>query len=82
MWVAFAMIALGFLSERAHGARTWDEADLRHEMKKSYCLEQRGKRFYRTENLDDLCVLKVAFFDELVSCQFCLLRRSNVVSKV
>ena len=68
LFVAFASIVLGLLSERANGAKPLDEAALRYEMKKSYCLEQRGKRFYKTENLDDLCALKVGVFDEQVSC--------------
>ena len=49
------------------GAGTLDPAALRHEIKLTYCVEQRSKRFYRTENLEDLCTLKVAFFDDLVS---------------
>ena len=66
--VAFVVVALGWLSEPVAGAGTLlDPADLRHEMKLSYCLEQRGKRFYRTYNLDDLCTLQVEFFDDLVS---------------
>ena len=63
------VITLGVLSTpaAAAGAGVLDEVALRHEIKVTYCLEQRGKRFYRTENLDDLCSLKVAFFDDLVS---------------
>ena len=67
-FVALASIAVyGLLAAPADGAGTLDEVALRHEMKLTFCLEQRGKRFYRTENLDDLCTLKVAFFEDRVS---------------
>ena len=68
--VTLFVVTLGVLSTpatAAGGAGGLDEVALRHEMKVTYCLEQRGKRFHRTENLDDLCTLKVAFFDDLVS---------------
>ena len=71
--VAFAVIVLSVLSTpatAAGGAGVLDEVALQHEMKVTYCLEQRGKRFHRTENLDDLCTLKVAFFDDLVSLKY------------
>ena len=68
--LALVAVAIGLLANQVAGAGTLlDPANLRHEMKLSYCLEQRGKRFYRTENLEDLCTLKVAFFDDLVSEQ-------------
>ena len=64
-----AFIAISLLSNPAvrAGAGTLDPANLRHEMKVTYCLEQRSKRIYRTENLEDTCTLKVAFFSEHVS---------------
>ena len=65
--LALVAVAIGFLPNLVAGAGTLDQVDLRHQMKVSFCLEQRGKRFYRTENLEDLCTLKVAFFDDLVS---------------
>ena len=70
--VTLAVMVLGVLSTpaAAAGAGVLDEVSLRHEMKVTYCLEQRGKRFHRTENLDDLCTLKVAFFDDLVSLKY------------
>ena len=67
--LALVAAAIGLMTNQVAGSGTLDPADLRHEMKLSYCLEQRGKRFYRTENLEDLCTLKVAFFDDLVSEQ-------------
>lgn len=68
--VAFvATVTINWLSGSvaSAGAGTLDPAALRHEIKLTYCVEQRSKRFYRTENLEDLCTLKVAFFDDLVS---------------
>ena len=68
--VPFAAITIWWLSDpvASAGAKALDPSTLRHEMKLTFCTEQRGKRFYRTENLEDLCTLKVDFFDDLVSC--------------
>ena len=65
--MAFANLAIGLLANPVAEAGDLGPAALGYEMKLTYCLEQRSKRFYRTENLEDLCVLKVAFFDEYVS---------------
>ena len=72
MWLGWFLacfsLAIPWLSKPVAGAGTLlDPAALRHQMKLTYCLEQRRKRFYKTENLEDLCVLKVGFFDEYVS---------------
>ena len=65
--LALVAAAIGLMTNQVAGSGTLDPADLRHEMKLSYCLQQKGKRFYRTENLEDLCTLKVSFFEDLVS---------------
>ena len=65
--LALVAAAIGAMTNLVAGAGTLDLVNLRHEMKLSYCIEQRGKRFYRTENLEDLCTLKVSFFEDLVS---------------
>ena len=65
--LALVAAAIGAMTNLVAGAETLDPVNLRHEMKLSYCIEQRGKRFYRTENLEDLCTLKVSFFEDLVS---------------
>ena len=44
-----------------------DPAALRHQIKLTYCMEQRSKRIYKSENLQDLCTLKVDVFEDLVS---------------
>ena len=65
MLVTSTLLTLCWLSNPVAGAL--DPKALSHELKITYCQEQRGKRFYLTERLDDLCTLKVAFFDEYVS---------------
>ena len=65
--VAFCLLSDPVAKAGTVGTDPFDPVAVRHEMKVTYCLEQRNKRFYRTENLEDLCVLKVAFFDEQVS---------------
>ena len=65
---AFVLAAFGWLAQQVAGVGLpLDPGALRHELKLTYCQEQRGKRFYRTERLEDLCTLKVAFFSEYVS---------------
>ena len=70
LFVASFAIAIGSWSEPVAGAGELDPADLRHQLRVTFCLEQRKKRFYQTENLEDMCALKVAFFSEYVSMQW------------
>ena len=65
----FVALALSWLLQPGARAEALDLDVSRHEMKMTYCIEQKNKRFYRTEKLDDLCVLKVAFFDDQVGWQ-------------
>ena len=81
-FVVSVLLAVGFLAKPTAGAGSLDEAALRHEWKMTYCREQRGKRFYKSENLEDLCVLKVAVFEDLVSgLNYCLVTWPNFASQ-
>ena len=62
--LALVFVAISLMAHAA--ARALDPVASRHDMKLTYCQEQRSKRVFRTENLEDLCTLKVAFFDDQV----------------